>query len=101
MAAQLVQEAVSAHIDIPQESEAAAVGDRMGYGYQVWIGSFLIDGKRVPLIELTGNGGQKVYVDEADQLMVVVTAGDYDRHDLKKSPFDIHFDIVRPAVLDR
>lgn len=73
----------------------------MGYGYQVWIGSFLIDGKRVPLIELTGNGGQKVYLDEADQLMVVVTAGDYDRHDFKKSPVDIHFDIVRPAVLDR
>lgn len=99
--AQWVHEAVTAHIDIPQEGEAAAVGDRMGYGYQIWIGSFLIDGNRVPLIELSGNGGQKVYIDEADQLMVVVTAGDYDRHDLKKSPFDIYFDVVRPAVLDR
>lgn len=99
--AQLMEEAVTAHIDIPQEGEAAAVGDRMGYGYQIWIGSFLVDGERVPLIELSGNGGQKIYIDEIDQLMVVTTAGDYDRHDLKKSSLDIYFDIVRPAVLGR
>jgi len=98
--ARLVDEAVAAQIEIPQEGEAAALGDRMGYGYQIWLPSFVIDGKRVLLIELTGNGGQKVYIDEANQLMVVVTAGDYDRHGLKKSPLDIYFDIVRPAVLD-
>ena len=31
----------------------------------------------------------------------VVTAGNYDRHDLKKSSFDIYPDIVFPALLDR
>lgn len=101
LSSELVQEAVSEHIDIPQEAEAEAVGDRQGYGYQIWRFSSLVNDDEVDLLELSGNGGQKVYLDEPNQLMVVVTAGDYDGHDLKKSPLDIYFDIVRPAVLDR
>jgi len=54
--AQWVQEAVNAHIDIPQEGEAAAVGDRMGYGYQIWIGSFLDAHRR--LLERTETPAQ-------------------------------------------
>lgn len=97
----LIEEAVSQHIAIPQVGEAAALGDRQGYGYQIWRFSFLIGKERAQLIELSGNGGQKVYIDEGSQLMVVVTAGNYDRRGLKKSPLDIYIDIVRPAVLHR
>jgi len=101
LSSRLVEQAVSKHVDIPQEGEAAALGDRQGYGYQIWRFSFLIGKERVHLTELSGNGGQKVYIDTANQLMVVITAGDYDRRSLKKSPLDIYIEIVRPAVLDR
>lgn len=99
--AKLVEEAVSQHVAVPLESEAAAAGDRSGYGYQIWRTSLLLGGTRTELIELSGNGGQKVYIDEANQLMMVITAGEYDGSSIKKSSMDIYIDVVRPAVLDR
>lgn len=101
LSSSLVEEAVSEHVDIPQHREAAAPTERQGYGYQLWRFSFAVDEQPVLLIELSGNGGQKVYIDEANQLMVVLTAGNYDRRGLRKSPLDIYVDIVRPAVSDR
>lgn len=94
----LVDDAVAGHIVIPQEGEAAALGDRQAYGYQIWRSSFLIGRERVDLIELSGNGGQKVYIDDAHDLMLVTTAGNYDRRSVKKSPLDVYFDIVHAAV---
>lgn len=99
--AELVEEAVKAHIDIPRTAEAAALGDRLGYGYQIWLPSFLIDGRRTDLIQLEGNGGQFVLIDRRADLMVVTTGGDYYRKDLQKWPEDIYPDIVEPARLDR
>ena len=66
-----------------------------------WLPSFLINGERHHLIELSGNGGQKVLIEEASDLMVIITAANYDRRDLKKSSIDIYFDVVQPAILDR
>lgn len=97
----LVAEAVSQHVGIPQEREAEALGDRQGYGYQIWLFSFLIGPHRIELIEFSGNGGQKVFIDRKNELMVVVTAGNYDRRGLKKSPLDIYIDLIHPALLDR
>ena len=96
--ARSAEEAVEAHIDIPRTGEAAARGDRLGYGYQIWLPSYLADGKRVQLIQLDGNGGQLVTIDRQAQLMVVTTGGDYYRRDLKKSAEDIYYDIVEPAL---
>lgn len=100
VAARLMDEAVAPHVEIPLEPDVAASDERQAYGFQTWLFSFPADGKTVTLIELSGNGGQEVYIDRARQLMIVITAGNYDRHDLKKSPIDIYFDIVEPAVLD-
>jgi CubicO group peptidase (beta-lactamase class C family) len=101
VSADLMDEAVAPYIEIPQDPEAEASGDRQAYGYQTWLFSFPVNGERVTLIELSGNGGQKVYIDRERRLMIVITAGDYDRHGLTKSPIDIYFDIVEPALLDR
>lgn len=98
--AKLVDDAVAGHIVIPQEGEAAALGDQQAYGYQIWLSSFLIGKERVHLVELSGNGGQKVYIDRAHDLMLVTTAGDYDRRSAKKSSLDVYFDIAHAAVRD-
>jgi len=97
----LIADAVTEHVGIPLEPEAAAMGDRQGYGYQAWRFSYLAGSKRVQLIELSGNGGQKVYIDEANQLVAVITAGDYDRRNLQKSSMDIYIDLVQPALVSR
>ncbi|CAN5227231.1 serine hydrolase [soil metagenome] len=94
----LIHDAVSEHIQIPQEKEAAALGDRQAYGYQIWKFSFVEAKKRVHLIELSGNGGQKVYIDQANNVMAVITAGNYDARGLKKSSFDVYVDIVYPSL---
>ncbi len=94
----LIHDAVSEHIQIPQEKEASALGDRQAYGYQIWKFSFVEAKKRVHLIELSGNGGQKVYIDQANNVMAVITAGNYDARGLKKSSFDIYLDIVYPSL---
>jgi CubicO group peptidase (beta-lactamase class C family) len=98
LAARSIEEAISEHIGIPQAPDAAALGDRQGYGYQLWRFYFLVGSERINLLELSGNGGQKVFIDEAERLMVVTTAGEYDRRG-PKIPLDIYIDIVRPALI--
>lgn len=74
----------------------------MTYGYQIWRYAFPPD-ENWPsgFIEFAGNGGQKVQIDAKTKVMVVITAGDYDRNDLKKYSFDIYPELVFPARLDR
>jgi CubicO group peptidase (beta-lactamase class C family) len=48
-----------------------------GYGYQWWIADHPF---------AMGNGGQRVLVDRADRLVVVITAGNYDATDQGASP---------------
>ncbi len=98
--AKLVEEAMTEHIKLELQGETKE-GDRESYGYQVWLPSFLLNGERVMLTEFAGNGGQKVQIDIANRLMVVVTAGNYNKRDLKKSSGHIYEDIVFPALLDR
>ncbi|MCA1589507.1 MAG: beta-lactamase family protein [Acidobacteria bacterium] len=96
----LVDEAMAEHVKVEPEGNTKE-GDMLSYGYQVWRPSFLLNGDRILLIEFSGNGGQKVQMDRANQLMVVVTAGNYNKRGLKKSSFHIYGDIVYPALLDR
>jgi CubicO group peptidase (beta-lactamase class C family) len=69
-----------------------------GYGYQFWT---LVDSVRdqpVKTIEASGNGGQKIEINRSKYLILVITAGNYDTHTLRKSPYDIYIDFVYPAV---
>lgn len=99
--ADLMDEAVAPHIEVPQKPEFEAAGYPQAYGYQTWLSSFADDGERVTLIELTGNGGQHVYIDRARQLMVVTTAGNYGRYYPAKSSLELYFEVVHAALLDR
>jgi CubicO group peptidase (beta-lactamase class C family) len=48
-----------------------------GYGYQWWVAEHPF---------AMGNGGQRIFVDRADRLVVVITAGNYDAIDQGASP---------------
>ncbi|MBA3769560.1 MAG: serine hydrolase [Blastocatellia bacterium] len=96
--AKLVEEAMEEHVKLADDTRPE---DLEGYGYQIWRLSTLIHGDRADRVEFSGNGGQKVQIDAANKLMVVVTAGNYNKRGLKKSSMHIYEDIVYPALLDR
>jgi hypothetical protein len=58
-------------------------------------------GKVYSVIEFSGNGGQKVLIDKKNGLIVVITAGNYDKKGLKKPSFYILLDIVHPSIKDQ
>jgi CubicO group peptidase (beta-lactamase class C family) len=97
--AKLVEEAMQEHVKLVLDDTRPQ--DLEGYGYQIWRLSTLINGDRADRVEFSGNGGQKVQIDTANKLMVVVTAGNYNKRGLKKSSRHIYEDIVYPALLDR
>lgn len=95
--AELVADALAEHAVV---SSNDAAGERVGYGYQLWRYSFVENGLREQLVQLSGNGGQIVYLSDAADLVVVITAGNFDRT-VAKSSFDFYLDHVYPAVRDR
>lgn len=70
-----------------------AVEDRVAYGFQWWLGRSLIDGRQVRWAAGIGWGGQRLFLAPDLDLLVVVTAGLYDRPDLQ--------DQLGRTVLDR
>ncbi|MGE3465646.1 MAG: serine hydrolase domain-containing protein [Pyrinomonadaceae bacterium] len=94
--ARLVDEALSESVTIEKASDFTEA-----YGYQIWLPSFLVNGKWVHLKEFAGNGGQHVQIDQANGIMVVTTAGNYNASEVKKSPQIIIEDFVYPAMLDK
>ncbi|MBK6750067.1 MAG: serine hydrolase [Acidobacteria bacterium] len=95
--AKLIDDATRPSIKVSEEAD----GWKTHYGYQIWLQSFTDAGKEYSVIELTGNGGQKIMIDKKNDLIVVVTAGTYDSKGLKKYSFDILLDIAYPSVTDR
>jgi CubicO group peptidase (beta-lactamase class C family) len=75
-----------------------ARNDGGGYGYQFWI--FTTPGSdRRPLPVAVGNGDQRVFIDRVEELVVVVTAGNYNKWDLKKASYELLSDFIYPALV--
>ncbi len=95
--ASLVSEAFAEHVVVTPEDSA---GDILGYGYQVWRFSFLEGGRREQLIQMSGNGGQAVFMSDQDDMLVVITAGNFDQT-VENSSLAFYLDYIYPAVRDR
>lgn len=70
-----------------------------GYGYQFWTLVDSVQNQSVKTIEATGNGGQKIEMNRSKNLILVITAGNYDLHNLRKTPYDLYLDFVYPSVI--
>jgi CubicO group peptidase (beta-lactamase class C family) len=92
----LVADALAEHVVVAPED---AAGDVLAYGYQVWRFSFTENGRRVQLVQMSGNGGQAVYLSDSLDMIVVITAGNFDRA-VAKSSLDFYLDHIVPAVRD-
>jgi CubicO group peptidase (beta-lactamase class C family) len=68
------------------------------YGYQWWLGRSTVRDRTVAWAAARGNGGQALFVVPDLELLVVVTAGNYNDPSLRRVPLDILDQHVLPAV---
>jgi CubicO group peptidase (beta-lactamase class C family) len=82
---------------------AVTIRDRREYGYHWYLGEFAFNGpdrpRREPWIAAMGNGGQRLYVFPRIELLVVITAGNYNRRDQGTLPSRLLTEVVLPNLL--
>ena len=67
-------------------------GEGLDYGYHWWLGKLLGNGQ--PWIAAFGNGGQRMMMTPYLNLIITVTAGNYNAPDASKVPIGIISDVV-------
>jgi CubicO group peptidase (beta-lactamase class C family) len=95
--AKLVRDALKPHARAP----FPVPGGHVDYGYQIWLPTQTVGGRKHSWAEFEGNGGQIVILDNTNGILVAVTAGNYNQRDIAKSSADIFLDIVLPAIKRR
>jgi CubicO group peptidase (beta-lactamase class C family) len=68
------------------------------YGYQWWLASSGLGDRAVPWVAAFGNGGQRLFVLPELDLVVVVTAGNYNQPDQWRTPLAVLDQFVLPAL---
>ena len=69
-----------------------------GYGYQFWTWRDTVLGKEVIIVAANGNGGQNIYWDIRNSLIVVTTAGNYNNWEIVNDTYALLKNHVYPAM---
>jgi len=72
--------------------------DGTEYGYQFWIFNETYKGKPISIVAAVGNGDQRIFFDEANDLLTVITAGNYNLRNIKNNSAAI-FRKIHDALL--
>jgi len=70
-----------------------------GYGFQIWIATDVINGEPVTSVEANGNGGQVIAINKKYNMVIVITAGHYNKRDMNWWPSDIYLKHIYPAIV--
>jgi len=87
-----VEESIQPHI---QRSNGGA------YGYQFWLWQDTIINKPVAMVACIGNGEQRIYIDRTQDLVVVITAGNYNKWGIKNNSYALLKDYIYPALFKK
>ncbi len=92
LAADWISESTTAHIRFGRNN--------VGYGYQFWILSAgsILENQSHEIAAAFGNGGQRIYLDDKHDLLVVITAGNYNQWTIKKDSEALLVDFIYPAL---
>jgi CubicO group peptidase (beta-lactamase class C family) len=93
IAANWIQESFQSHIARPGSNKTAA------YGYQFWVETDTILNRPTDLVACVGNGDQRIYFDKKNGLVVVITAGNYNKWDIKNNSAAILKNYIYPALI--
>jgi len=93
---QWVEESFSEKIEFP--SKVANGND--AYGYQFWMWPEYISNNEFKMIAAIGNGGQNIYFDLKNDIIVVTTAGNYNNWDIKNDPYALLRNEIYPLILN-
>jgi CubicO group peptidase (beta-lactamase class C family) len=69
-----------------------------GYGYQFWTWNLSVNNKSIPLAVAVGNGDQRIFFDHQNDLLVVVTAGNYNQWTIKNNSEALLKDYIYPSL---
>ena len=69
------------------------------YGYQFWLWQDTIRNKPTAIVACIGNGDQRIFFDETNDLIVVITAGNYNKWDIEKDSYALMKDYIYPALI--
>jgi len=70
------------------------------YGYQFWLWQDTINNKPIPFVACVGNGDQRIFFDKTNDLLVVTTAGNYNKWTIKKNANALVIEYVYPALIN-
>ena len=84
-----IEESFQSHVQRP---------DGGAYGYQFWLWQDTINNKPTPLIACVGNGDQRIFFDKTHDMVVVTTAGNYNKWTIKKNTYALMKEYIYPAL---
>jgi CubicO group peptidase (beta-lactamase class C family) len=99
VSARWVKESLGPYIKV--DDDAAGDYGIYSYGFQWWLKTDTIVNQQVSLAICIGNGGQRIFIDKANKIVVVFTAGNYRRPDLFLVPYHILTKYIYPALLKK
>lgn len=70
-----------------------------GYGYHFWTSQNRIKDRTLHIAAAVGNGDQRIFFDKTNNLMVVVTAGNYNQWDIKNGSWQLVERFLYPSFL--
>lgn len=68
------------------------------YGYQFWIWNDTVGNKPVRVVNCVGNGDQRIIFDKENNLVVVITAGNYNKWNIPKNSAAMMREYIVPAI---
>lgn len=90
-----INESFKPQIEFPSE-----VTDGMEwYGYQFWIWPDIFHNNEFTMKAAVGNGGQNIFWDLKNDLIVVTTAGNYNQWNIKNDPYAFLKNEIYPLIL--
>ncbi|HET9744328.1 MAG TPA: serine hydrolase [Chitinophagaceae bacterium] len=69
-----------------------------GYGYQFWTWNDTLNTRPIAFVACIGNGDQRIFFDNAHDLVIVTNAGNYNKWDIEKDAYALIRDHVYPAI---
>lgn len=88
-----VKESLNSAITRPSTKDKNA-----GYGFQFWTFKETINGKEIEIQEAKGNGGQRIFFCKSLNLLVVITAGNYNNWEIKNDSKAVLLKYIIPAI---